>query len=256
MGYFSSVSYFFYKHLLVIVGLILLCLVIFKKTIQTANQTMVAIHPIDETIILNPQDTIKAAHGAIKLRLKGCGRAFVSDGKHFNHEKQYCDLLVIAKDGTETLIGHNPEPVYVGQLRIRITGINSWGRQEHGIPAGGCQVHIATAPAVLFLAQYEKQAKTWISSESMSVPKQGCVGLPYALYANASTKIGFDLNTLAGKTVEIQIWELNIQEKKSGGFYRAALLVDENKVLTGWIIVPKESRPGSGIHPLNLAILP
>lgn len=101
-------------------------------------------------------------------------------------------------------------------------------------------------PADEFLKKYSKTPLNFVTTHKITFPKD--FGLPYVHYASVTQKVGFDLYSLCGQTLDLEEW--NLFEKKNGSNLRAFVVIKDQKAICGWLAEAK-SAPGGGVYPLS-----
>ena len=92
-----------------------------------------------ETFIIRKNQTIKLGQLDLSITNNGCGRKWVSSGDGQTEERPYCEILV-KRGNKQVYIGNDFEPIYIGNLLIRLEQINPWQREEDSIPPEGCKL--------------------------------------------------------------------------------------------------------------------
>ena len=115
--------------------------------------------------------------------------------------------------------------------------MNPWGVAAKDVPAGGCKLEITIAPAAAFAAKYGWHAVSFVNEHDFVVPEI-LTGLPWAMYDNASLRIGFSLASVKGQPLTIQKLMLQETDPRSNANLFAHIVLKDGVALTGWISTP------------------
>ncbi|MES2776229.1 MAG: DUF4830 domain-containing protein [Bacteroidota bacterium] len=199
------------------------------------------------TVILTKGETAEIKELDASFTLQGCGReSFFSDGKH-EGEMAYCDIKGLCKGQPFQLSTHN-NPVFLGTYQAKIAGINPWGREEKGLPAGACKIEISISPAVGFLQKYQWAVAQIVDEQPFYIPDT-LTGIPLYHYSYATSKIGFSLESLHGQTVQLQKLQLEEKGRRSGRNVFAHIVIVDDRAITGWL---SSTSMAPGIGALNM----
>lgn len=95
----------------------------------------------EKSILLLNKETVVIKEVDISVTNNGCGRKWISAEGQPSYEKAYCDLVI--KNGDSTIhAGADYKPVYFGNIEIKLEKMNPWGKEENGIPPGGCRIWV------------------------------------------------------------------------------------------------------------------
>lgn len=198
------------------------------------------------TLILKKDQTAEIKEISASFKLQSCGRKYLMiDGKSAG-ERAYCNLIATYKG--KQLYFDSEQPLFFEIYQAVVTGINPWGVEERGIPANGCKVEVKISPAISFLQQYHWDVDSIVNEQKFTLPET-FTGIPWYHYAAATKQINFNLETLHGKTVQLQKLQLKEKGKRSGKNFWAHIVIIDGKAITGWL---SASVVAPGIAPLNM----
>jgi hypothetical protein len=93
----------------------------------------------EATVVVASNQSVKVAEVNLTITNNGCGREWVSEDGSPAFEKVMCKLVIKHKDSTIVANQHFSQ-IYFNNLKVQVDKMNPWGKEEDGVPPGGCRI--------------------------------------------------------------------------------------------------------------------
>jgi hypothetical protein len=197
---------------------------------------------MDKKIIVEDGKTVNIKEAGVSITNNGCGREWGDFG-----ERAYYHVRVKKGDSTYNM-PERFQPLYIGELQLKVDKANVWHNMEDSVPPGACRIHIQRSPAFILLEKYGWTPKVLLDNSKFELPEK-LTGIPFYHYASATLAAGYDLDQLAGQTVTLLKIKLAETGKRSGHNVWAHIIMENGEALTGWL---SSQDMAPGIAALNI----